>query len=564
MNQEKNTKINNEMTQAIAHFRKKLPITTIERASLLQIARNQLKQKLGNTKITQKPVNTFSSLRVLPDFIFVSLLEKNKVLVCLGSPIHDANLPLTVKNITNELLDRLRKKDLKRDQYFEIELLFDPKDLSPSKKEFNSGIHAINIKGTNVYFKSSVSINQSWHLDKLLNNLLQKANLSSSKETKFIYFKTITFKEDILHETLNPPLYDLYRQNELVFQSEITLERIECSFNNAIKYLESVLNRKNPLYLYNSLKKQSNTPCFIHEWIRVLASFWALLETSTPDKKKIISIMNMLKKNEAYSTNSFFEKMGVIDLGTNAITMLIEQILKEKYCMEISHNRAEFLLNFIKKDGSFYTFIKDSHYHTGNDHQYFLPFMAMIALIREYHHSDHMSKIEDLCLPYYLNFYNKSNKDQKMAMSLWICRVLFELNIYTSKDSYAQEIFLICDSLLEYQNYPLDENVDLFGSFTNDFTTCTTAVILETLSFGLTLLSKMDKIRNEKYRQAIQCGMRYLIQMQYTKHNSFDELAIGGFQLSPFNKEIRIDVVQHAVLVMKNFIDFTQITPVDG
>lgn len=537
------SKIDAEILKTVAHARQKFTITTNDRTLLLNAARQILLEavKLENTpKKDARKIETLT-LTTFPSFVFVTLFEREETVLCLGSTLQDNNLLMTVKNIVKKIISFVPKKRLNVNQYFEIELLCDEKRLT--KKNFNPGLYAIHLCGTNYYFKSSIIIRNDWNLDELIHHLYEKNEIDIDIKNVSI-FKTITFREYIFSHSQFPPLQDLYRYNELCLPSEITKKKLMRCLDNGQKYLKRALINKKIIYNYNPVTKKQISPNSISEWIRTFASIWALLETSSG--LNINPFRNIIKN---YDSTKLF---GVVEIGTSALLAICEQLFK-KYDATIEYpSRASFLLNFLKSDGSFYTFYKNGKYYKGDEHQYFLPYMAMIALLRESENTQYLEKITNVSLPYYLNFYNKSKPRQQLAMSMWLCRVLLEIYQCKQDRAYAEKIFDICDYLLTLQNYPLDENVDLLGSFTDNITTCTSSVILETLSIGLTLALKIDKTRLEKYMEAIFLGLRFILQMQYTKNNCFDKFLQGGFRFSPFNQEIRIDVIQHAIFAIKN------------
>lgn len=553
INKKYQAQIDLEITKAIALYREKLPITTSDRIKLLNIPREIFNNQL-EARVNKLHCNTYSmdNIKNTIQFIFLSLCEKYTTILCLGSPIQENNIVLTVKNLTNKIIEEVSTEKLNITQYFEIEILFDQNNLSLDKNNFNLGINAINIQNTNIYFKSSVAVKQNWNTQTLIKNLLLKSGETFKNEPPLSIFKTISFKEDISNSYLNPSLHDLYRNNEFILQSEVTKEKIKQSLYLAQQYLKNAFYSEKIVYEYNPYTAHKKQPYFIHEWIRVLAATWSIFETDDIKSNEINMLIDVLKKNAILDDHNFFERFDVIDLGTNALITLIEQILKkDNHTTIINSDRPKFLSSFMQDNGLFNTFFKDKQYHEGNEHQLFLPFMAMIALIREGSNTVYIEKIENICLPFYMNFFKKSTSDKQQAMTMWICRVLYELYNYNKNESYINEIFMLCDSLLGLQNHPANDDIDLLGSFTNDFTTCTSAVALETLSIGLILSSKKDRHRYKKYDKAIMLGIRFLLQMQYTEK---DDFSFGGFKFSPFNPDIRIDVVQHVIFALNNVL----------
>ena len=537
---------------SVAETRKYLPITTQDRLSLIKLARSLLLEKITHKKsLITNHYNNFSFKQSV--FVFVTLLNKEKTICCLGSSMQEENLFLTVKNIVKEMLMQIAEKKLNLTAYFEIELLFD-EELDTSK--FNLGLHAVRLVGTDYYFKSSVPIKKQWEWDELVDYLYQKASINESNSgfaSKISLFKTMVFRE-IPISPEGAELQDLYRHNELFLHAEITKVLLLKSLHNAQKYLQYALLKdiNKIIYCYKPISRKKIPPQNISEWIRIFASLWALLETSHKlDVNIILQIRAFL--DHTMNDQSIFEQEKIVDLGTNALITLCEQLLGRYESNAEYFDKTQFLSSFIESNGSFYTYFTDNKYYKGDEHQYFLPFMAMIALLRE-GNKEYLDKISTLCLPFYLSFYKNSTPEKQLAMSMWLCRVLFEIYQHIPNEYYVEILFNICDFLCSWQNYFLDENIDLLGTFTHDFTTCTTAVVLESLGIGLMFVANKDESRYKKYQESILLGMRFLMQMQYTHQNCFNDHLIGGFRFSPFNPEIRVDVVQHAVFAISNLL----------
>lgn len=538
---------------AVANTRKKFPLKTSQRELLLKIARDTLLEKKNQQSCIYSLMES-SEKEICPDFVFVTLFTNRKEPVCLGGGIQKGSLILTVRNIVKEITSIISQEHLTIPFYFEIELLFDEQH---NLENFNSGLYAMHLIGTDAYFKSSVSIKNQWDLEMLTHNLHQKARVKTDLKAISL-LKAMTFREGFGSKNhLYPPLQDLYRFNELVLPSEVTRTKLVDSLKKARKYLQrSLLNSKKMIYYYDPVTKEELSPSNTSEWIRIFAALWSFLEnTENLTESIILQVKILILRSKG--NNVFFEHEGIADLGTNALITLCEQCLQQHFTKKYQSSRSEFLFGFIKEDGSFYTFLTEGRYYKGEEHQYFLPFMGMIALLRE-NNPAYTNKIESKSLPVYLNFYKNSSVEQKLAMSMWLCRVLFEMYKYKKIRIYSDTIFEICDDLCALQNRFLNENVDLIGTFTNDYSTCTTAVILESLGIGMSIAVDNDLYRYEKYKECILLGLRFLLQMQYTPTNCLESNLHGGFRFSPFNQGIRVDVVQHAIFAINHLLCFTK------
>jgi hypothetical protein len=207
-------------------------------------------------------------------------------------------------------------------------------------------------------------------------------------------------------------------------------------------------------------------------------------------------------------------------------------------------------------DGSFRTFYIPTE---RNDNQLFYPGEALLALATLYEQTgdERYHKVIDQSFGYYTAYF-KANKNP--AFIPWHTMAYYKMYKLTGEQKYSEFIFEANDWLLEIQHTSCDPYPDFLGRFYDPLHdefgpphASSTGVYLEGLADAYALAkSKGDRIREEKYKNALILGTRSIMQLQFTDENMFyiskKNNARGGIATTESNNQIRIDNVQHNLM----------------
>ena len=206
-------------------------------------------------------------------------------------------------------------------------------------------------------------------------------------------------------------------------------------------------------------------------------------------------------------------------------------------------------------DGSFRTFHLPPD---RNDNQNFYPGEALLFLAElDARHPDPARRDRILrSLAWYRDWHRA---DPNPAFVPWHTRAALAMHRQTNEPFLAEHVFAMSDWLMAMQPddvpYP-----DLRGRFYRpdrpDFGpphVASTAVFLEGLLPAAALARRLgDVTRLGRYRRAIDKGLRSLREHQY--HDALDLALVreptsfaGGLRTNPFNSDVRVDNVQHAL-----------------
>lgn len=572
-----NEQIDHAIFKRINQLRAPFNLSVKERKEILKICKGILESQPINPKkyknLIQK--NEF----VIP---FVSIYENNQILACAHKPGNNFFDSLVQSSV--KALETIQAKLLKRkiNFYIKINLLINPVKINNAtretiKKSFYPGIHSISIKREKqfAYFKNSVPISHEFSHEKHLSMLLKKAAINPAllncPDTTLTRYDTIEFREDYLNQKNPHGLYDLFRDNPLLLQKEITKKQITQSLILTLECFKKFFfnsHSKNIIYYEYQSK--------IHKWknnqspqafLRKIASLWILIEMIHYTNElhlleKIKPIVDNLLTKYLKINNSlaYIEHKGIIDLGTSGFMLSALIAMQEK---NVYQKEIQGLFNFIhhsynKKRNKLISIFQPplSNHLITHDSEFYFPFIALNALYKK---NDKASLKMTLNLSKKVFFYYKNllrTTENKIKMVNWATQAYTNFYFETFNPNYAQFIFDMNDFILQNQILPPTEQIDLIGSFSTHGNSRATSAIVESLTNAYRVASHcQDKLRKEKYKDSIFMAMRFIIQSQIKPDNCFDENSLGGFKNDFFDSTIRIDTLQHCGTAIMNFMN---------
>jgi hypothetical protein len=111
------------------------------------------------------------------------------------------------------------------------------------------------------------------------------------------------------------------------------------------------------------------------------------------------------------------------------------------------------------------------------------------------------------------------------------------------------------DWLIDSHQNVYDKYLDKIGGFPKTTPKISTSSYMESINDAYSIAKKIsDQEHEAKYKDSIKKGIRYILQLQYTKENTYyfiePELVIGGFKQSLTNNYIRNDFAQHSFFAL--------------
>jgi len=522
-------------------------------------------------------IETYTSLNN-PDLnyniVFITLLQNGKVKGCQsGSTEKNEDYRLfkdikeaVVESIEDERFQGVIKKENLQDIEIMFTFLYNVNWLYNTTEIFlenniELGVHAIEIlhNNTPVIFKESVPISNNYNLSYTLDRLCIKANLNNKcyqdEDVDLFRYDTFTFMG-----TKDDKIVDLYRYNILINKEDITQSKIYQSINNGYDwFLHSVNNHTGRLEYEYYPSQNFYSPDNNH--VRQLATLWSITELTNflHDNQSNALITSMLDYYLSFQNET--DKYLYITIGNESklannafliLTLLNQPAYPDQQLLLNRLGRG--ILSLQQENGSFNTYFF-SDKNTGVD---YYPGEAMLSLMKLYTYTSNESYLNAVEKAFaYYKYYWQNNKNT--AFIPWHTQAYALLYQETKDSQLVDFIFEMNDWMID--NYQIQSSLypDEIGGFPYYYPTFSTSVFIEGINDAYNIarfVSDTDHIN--KYKSALQNGIRFILQTQFTDNNSFylenDYRAIGGFKTSLTDNSIRIDNTQHAVMaLMKSY-----------
>ncbi|MGA1848248.1 MAG: hypothetical protein ACMUHB_02810 [Thermoplasmatota archaeon] len=250
---------------------------------------------------------------------------------------------------------------------------------------------------------------------------------------------------------------------------------------------------------------------------------------------------------------AFMVDNGYAKLGGAALTILaiveVEEIDPEARYERELNALGEFILKMQKKDGSFQCF----YLMKEDEHSDFYPGEALLALARMYDHTRDDRYLQTLIDG--LDHYNGYFGTGYTAYTPWATEAMAYAYNWTGNTSLLDHSYRMAESCRAGQNLPR-EGIDpyIIGGWGSEPKANTASRVEGVTDAYLMAKRAGDTDRQERYGQTMEYSSWFLLSLQFDDEESqtypSPEMVVGGTPLGHSDHNIRIDYVQHAVVVM--------------
>lgn len=545
---------------------------------LLRAARIILEQDISKNTIEETDFENIPDNLARQDAkVFVTIYNGMHIRGCMSSSAGNllkSTIAATRKSIRDPRFGGRFKRSELDNARLDIVLLLEPelvkgKDIKTLNKEIILGVHGIRViqADKSAFFKSNVPINKGYSLAKTLTRLSRKAGLPGNayKQADAVIekYSSFHFRENFNHRFDKSQAVELYRNRPVVFQKDINRESLESSLRIAGRYLRNHTTVKGRLsYVYNPYGHERSYSLAPAALLRRLASIWILAEIghyfNEPSylraaKRGISYVIDKFYIHDPVNNRGYIKVKDVAHVGLAGFTLCcLSSINDDDFMPEIRNAIGNLILSLEDQESHFIqATILPAPTPMDSPKQIYYPGEALTSLMREAANgvrTDEYLPVVERVFDFYNSLYDKV--DQRINMSAWMSKAYAGAYNLTKNQKYADFVFKINDFVASRQHKLTVAEADRIGSFTNNGKSYTSGVFLESIAEGLDVaLSCNQSERIQKYSESLFIGLRYLLQMQYTEKDCFDDisrrLTIGGFQTTLFDPTVRIDNVQH-------------------
>jgi hypothetical protein len=399
-------------------------------------------------------------------------------------------------------------------------------------------LHGLSVhnKNKSAYLKNSIPITKGLNHVNLLYYLLRKANLTNNElshpETKIFRYSSLSFSEDNLINT-RIGLLDLYRNSQLIMQSETNKNTLQQFIKNTSAYIST----------HRAVDEYEKEEDLVRELAYLSSVFRVHQSNNDISIKKNASlslrlIISKYYKNNIFGTGSIhFHSKASVASSAFAFLCILRENAPNNNDIKIK------LLKFLSKH-----VIKPIPENL-NDMQSYL---QAVFCISEYNRnsSDHIISIPIIDI----NKLNQYEINDILLIGLWLNKTLLTLYHQTMNTEYKELLYKICHQIIKYQIPENYYEVDLIGGYSYLGQYRVTSVLTESIMVGLACASKEN---NQEQIHVFNCSVlksfRVLIQAQ-NKSQPFTSNE-GGIPNSIIDSSVRPDNVQHALDAVQDYLD---------
>lgn len=348
-------------------------------------------------------------------------------------------------------------------------------------------------------------------------------------------------------------------------KSESTIcEDIEKSNNAAKSWLWNNFREKG-LFIYRYNPETDSAPNSNNSLRQLMASIILAKEA-----QKDSEILEMHSKNLEFVFKYWFmehEDMGYVfyndksKLGSNAMLLrtLVYSPLFNQYEKE-AKKIAEGILVLQEPGGKLYPWIILPDYDFDEDYlMYFYSGEAILALIEYYEKTGDEKYLEaaKLSQDFYIEEYvTNMSENYYPAYVPWHTISLNKLYKISPDPKYLNAIIVMNNELLKIQ-----DTKNEIGRFYNPAYpkygtphVSSDAIYTEGLLYAYEAIKDFDPSVAQKYKKAINLGMKNLQKLQYID-DGLREKTYGGLRINIENPEIRVDNVQHYIDASQKYVE---------
>ncbi|MBN1390136.1 MAG: hypothetical protein JXA22_05790 [Candidatus Thermoplasmatota archaeon] len=259
---------------------------------------------------------------------------------------------------------------------------------------------------------------------------------------------------------------------------------------------------------------------------------------------------------------AYIEEKGLVKLGGAALAVLAVVEVEEvdplaRYERELDA-LGEFLLAMQHEDGSFQCFYKDME----DEHSDYYPGEALLALARLYDHTGNDRYLRSLLKG--LDNYNPYFGIHYTAYTPWATEAMVYAYSWTNDTSYLDQCYQMAESCRTGQNLPGPNVPETHvGGWGSDPAANSASRVEGVVDSYLLARRTNDTERMERYDGTMEYSARFLINLQYDDVEAMSfprpDKVKGGTPLSYNEDNIRIDYVQHAVVVMAKIMVYREV-----
>lgn len=250
---------------------------------------------------------------------------------------------------------------------------------------------------------------------------------------------------------------------------------------------------------------------------------------------------------------AYMEERGVVKLGGAALAVLavveIEQMDPlARYERELD-GLGEFIVQMQYPNGSFQCFYKTRE----DEHSNYYPGEALLALARLYDHYGDQRYLDALTIG--LEFYNPYYGRSYTAYTPWATEAMVYAYGWNNESSYFDQCYAMAESCRAGQNLP-GKTIEqqYIGGWGADPAANGASRVEGVVDAFLMAKRTNDTSKMNRYNSTMEYASRFLINLQFNGEESGGfpkpEKVAGGTPLSYNEDNIRIDYVQHAVVVI--------------
>jgi hypothetical protein len=258
-------------------------------------------------------------------------------------------------------------------------------------------------------------------------------------------------------------------------------------------------------------------------------------------------------ENWGNSEIAYMEERDVVKLGGAALAVLAIVEMEQvdplvRYERELE-GLGEFIVQMQYQNGSFQCFYKTRE----NEHSDYYPGEALLALARLYDHYGHQKYLDALTVG--LEFYNPYYGRSYTAYTPWATEAMVYAYGWNNDTAYIDQCYAMAESCRSGQNLPgrkaVEQNIGGWGSDP----AANGASRVEGVVDSFLLAKRLDDPEKmNRYNSTMEYACRFLINLQFDAEEAGGfpkpEKVAGGTPLSHSENNIRIDYVQHAVVVI--------------
>lgn len=457
-----------------------------------------------------------------------------------------------------------------------LELVFaqDFERLDPGRRNWSTNIHRgvygfeMTYGGVTERHSPTYMLATNRSTRRLLELFKQRHGISDTQSRHAVIYRQFKAQQWLVRLGQQPQAQAMQRGNVYVPLSQVSRESAGQLARLATDWMSNNLqaNGRMTYKYWPSARVESQSNNMIRQWMATIALIRAARHWGDE------GLMQRAADNIEYNLGQFYreengfgliEWQGKIKLGAVALAALalVEHAESQRWAQQEAALRRT-TDHLWHEDGSFTTFYKPAG---RNDIQNFYPGEALLYWASLYERDGESSRLERIMKSYvYYRDWHLQPANRNPAFIPWHTQAYYKVWQLTGNKELQEFVFtmndwLVAEMLQEAEDvlYP-----DTAGRFYNPRRrygpphVSSTGVYLEGLIDAFSLAQQSGEAqRRERYRQAINLGLRSVMQLQFVDEVDMYYVPVslrgrvkGGLRTTVYNNEIRCDNVQHNLM----------------